>query len=139
MLDCLIIGDEIAKGIANTLPDCKAITAQKMKTQDFISKYRTKLGKNTTVIISLGMADSKDPHVYQNLSLLRSSVEADVVVWMIPNETLFPELASYIEALAQDFGDGTIGIRKDWLEKDGIHPTKKGYKELGKSIKEVVY
>ena len=139
MLDCLIIGDEIAKGIGDVRTECKTIASKKMTTQDFISKYRTKLEKSTTVIISLGMADSKDPHVYQNLSLLRSSIEADVVVWMIPNETLFPELASYIEALAQDFGDGTVGIRKDWLEKDGIHPTKKGYKELGKSLKEVVY
>lgn len=139
MIECLIIGDEIAKGIANTLPECKAITAQKMTIQDFISKYRTKLGKNTTIIISLGMADSKDPHVYQNLSLLRSSIEADIVVWMIPNEKLFPELAIYIEALAQDFGDSTVGIRKDYLGSDGIHPTSKGYKELGKSLKEVVY
>jgi lysophospholipase L1-like esterase len=137
MIDCLIIGDSIAKGLGDVRRDCMTIAKVGINSQDFLGTYSTKLPSSNIVIISLSTNDSKDMHTHENLWLIRQRIDAQYVIWILPNDTR-AETIEYIEALARDFNDGTIKLHKDWLSKDNIHPTGKGYKELGKATMDVV-
>jgi len=137
MIECLIIGDSIAKGLSYVRHDCMTIAKVGINTQDFLGTYSTKLPTSNITIISLSTNDPKDMHTTENLWLIRQRIDTKYAIWILPSDTR-PEIVDYIEALARDFNDGTIKLHKEWLSKDKIHPTAKGYKELGKATQDVV-
>ena len=137
MLDCLIIGDNIAKGLGNVRHECMTVAKVGITSQDYLKTYSTSLPSSNVVIISLSTNDLKGMNTNENLWLIRQRIDAQYVIWILPSD-IHAETIEYIESLARDFNDGTIKIHKDWLSSDKIHPTAKGYKELAKSTNEVI-
>jgi lysophospholipase L1-like esterase len=138
MLDCLIIGDSIAKGLGDVRRDCTTIAKVGINTEHYVEAYSTKLPTSSIAIISLGSNDNPKVSDREQLWVLRERVDANYVIWVLPNEKLFPLAFAAIEDMAREFNDGTIKLHNNWLSHDSIHPTATGYKELAKSTKEVI-
>jgi len=138
MLDCLIIGDSIAKGLGDVRRDCMTIAKVGITTENYIDAYSTKLPDSGIAIISLGSNDNPKISDKEKLWVLRERVNANYVIWVLPNEKLFPLAFTAVEEIAREFNDGTIKMHNNWLSSDNVHPTGKGYKELAKSTKEVM-
>ena len=138
MLDCLILGDSIAQGIAMHRPECTEITQKGVTSQQF--KYETINNAQfthehfKTVIISLGANDTRLIHTFTYLELLRDQIKADRVLWMLP-QTKFQDARNAVLMVADQFHDGIIEIPIRDLGRDKIHPTASGYKTLAEQTK----
>lgn len=126
MLDCLIIGDSIAKGVAQQRPECTAYAKVGVNSRNWNNTYLTKHLSAKVVLISLGSNDSGSINTQRELEVLRELVKGDVVFWVLPYNK--PNLHSFIRELAEDYHDVVLPIAN--ISKDNIHPTSKGYKLL---------
>lgn len=131
MLDCLIIGDSIAVGIAEVRQDCDSIAVVGISSNDFNQRYghdNRMVGGYSTVIISLGSNDW-DPRITKdNLIEIRDRIGAERVLWMLPGIKLSKQRAVVAE-VAKIMGDGVISTSQ--VSPDGVHPTGRGYKSVG--------
>ena len=138
MLDCLILGDSIAQGIAAQRHECVAIVERGITSQQF--KYETINNAQftherfKTVIISLGTNDTRLIHTFTYLELLRDQIKADRVLWMLP-QTKFQDARNAVLMVADQFHDGIIEIPTRDLSHDKIHLTASGYKTLAEQTK----
>jgi len=57
MLECLILGDSIAVGVAQFRPECVAYAKGGINSRQWVNSYITKNRSANTVIISLGSND----------------------------------------------------------------------------------
>ncbi len=133
MLECLILGDSIAKGISQVRTECVSYTQSGINSRDwnnsFVSKIRQKQSKTT--IISLGSNDYKNLNTEVELVALRTNVNSDKVFWIVP--AIKPEKQEIVKNIAKQFGDAYVILGS--LSPDKIHPTSKGYRELGELLK----
>jgi lysophospholipase L1-like esterase len=128
MLDCLILGDSIAKGISDIRTECVAYTKVGINSYNWNNKYLTGNLSAKTVIISLGSNDSNDRKTRDELFTLRQNVKADKVYWILPaNKSTMREAVTLV---AFEFNDIVLPIPQ--LSTDKVHPTSKGYSELAK-------
>ena len=130
MLECLIVGDSIAVGVSQVRPECQAIAKSGINSSNWNKHHLDKLKPTKTLIISLG-ANDLGVNTEENLRTLRSRVQADRVLWLLPSQRLKPEQVRAVKWVAQDFGDTVIPRPEKNISADGVHPTYKGYKELG--------
>ena len=131
MLDCMIIGDSIAVGVAQQRPECVAYATGGLNTWQWNKKYGSKVLASPAVIISLGTNDHSGVHTFKELSRMRANVTAERVFWILPpcnDKFCKPDVNEIVEIIARSRGD-TI-IKTDRLQKDAIHPSWAGYKEL---------
>ena len=131
MLECLIIGDSIAVGIAQQRPECVAYAQGGINTWQWNKKFGEKVIASPSVIISLGTNDHKGVHTFKELSRMRANVTAQHVYWIMPpcnDKFCKPDVNDIVEIIARSRGD-TI-IKTNRLQKDAIHPSWAGYKEL---------
>ena len=138
MLECLIIGDSIAQGVAALRPECAHYTQVGINSKDFNHKHRVTFSGDT-VIISLGTNDNKYVDTYQELIKLRLRIESKRVIWILPH-AVNPKSGSNIEivqASVQSIADaqGDIVVKIPEPTADNYHPTGKGYRELAKETK----
>jgi lysophospholipase L1-like esterase len=126
MLECLILGDSIAVGIAQHRPECIAYATVGINSRKFVDNHITGDLNAKTVIISLGSNDTKNIKTLSELFALRQVIKADRVYWVLPAKDTQAKEA--VGIVADKFEDKTIQITK--LSKDGIHPTGKEYIEL---------
>jgi lysophospholipase L1-like esterase len=127
MIDCLIVGDSIAKGVSDIRKDCVAYVQSGISTHDWLHKFRDKQLFGKTVVISLGSNDlASMRHEREDLEYLRSSISADHVLWILP--AIKPHIGDIITQIADNYGDTVLEMVK--LSPDGVHPTGKGYKEI---------
>ena len=131
MIECLILGDSIAVGTAQTRPDCAVYAKSGINSRDFVNRYIGKDLVAETVLISLGSNDYKQIKTKNELLDLRSQVVAKKVYWVIP--AIKPEIQEIVEQVANKYGDWIIRIPN--LSTDGVHPTRQGYKRIGEIIK----
>ena len=133
MIECLILGDSIAKGISQVRTECVSYTQTGINSRDwndsFVSKIRQKQSKTT--IISLGSNDYKELNTEVELVALRTNVNSDRVFWIVP--AIKPEKQQIVKNIAKQFGDAYVILGN--LSSDKIHPTTKGYRELGELLK----
>ncbi len=127
MLDCLILGDSIAKGISDIRKECVAYVQSGINSQDWNDKFIKKIKPARTTIISLGSNDFKKLNTEIELVVLRSYVNSDRVFWIIP--AIKPEKQELIKKIARLYGDTFVIIPE--LSQDKVHPTYDGYKQLG--------
>lgn len=138
MLDCLILGDSIAQGVAALRHECVAIVEKGVSSQQF--KYETiNNGQFThqhfkTVIISLGTNDSHWEVTEIYLRILRERVKGDRVWWILP-QPRFVNARNAVLMVADTYGDQVLEVPEKILEKDRIHPTAAGYKSLAEQTK----
>lgn len=137
MFECLVIGDSIAVGTHAYLPKCESYSKGGLNSWQWNNRYLAKdLGPAETVIISLGTNDHKGVKTLKELETMRSLVVGKRVFWIMPpcnNKFCKPEVNQYVKQVAEKYGDTVIGTTR--LQKDSIHPSAAGYKELAEQVK----
>jgi len=132
MLECLIVGDSIAVGTATARPECVAYAKGGINSYQWLNKNIDKtplIAK--TVIISLGSNDHKYVKTESELQAIRELTKADRVYWILP--AIKPDIQEIVRKVAAQHGDTVLPITR--LQKDGVHPSWAGYKELGEKTK----
>lgn len=134
MLECLILGDSIAQGIANHRPECVEYAHVGWNSQRFNRRYNTTQLDANTVVISLGTNDNGNIDTYEQLSVLRSRIDARRVIWIMPS-AINPRsganlsiIQSSIRGIARANGDSILTIPRPMADR--YHPAGLGYKNL---------
>ena len=127
MIECLILGDSIAKGVSQIRTECVAFVQSGINSKDWNDAYVKKIKPAKTTIISLGSNDFKHLNTEIELVALRSFVNSDQVFWIVP--AIKPEKQEIVKKIARHYGDTFIIIPE--LSPDKVHPTYKGFRQLG--------
>ena len=132
MLECLIVGDSIAVGTAAARPECVAYAKGGINSYQWLNKNIDKMPLIAkTVIISLGSNDHKYVKTESELQAIRELTKADRVYWILP--AIKPDIQEIVRKVAAQHGDTVLPITR--LQKDGVHPSWAGYKELGEQTR----
>ena len=130
MLDCLIVGDSIAVGTSQVRTECVSYSKGGINSHQWVNQY---IGKTPlqakTVIISLGSNDHKYVKTESELETIRQLTKADRVYWILP--AIKPNIQEIVKKVAEKYGDTILPITR--LQKDGVHPSWAGYKEIAKA------
>lgn len=127
MFECLILGDSIAVGTHQVgRPECAVYAKGGINSWQFNKMYPQPFDSKT-VIISLGSNDHKGVKTKKELLDMRARVKAEKVYWILP--AIKPEIQEIVEEIAHQNKDWIIMI--PYLQKDGIHPSHRGYKKIG--------
>jgi lysophospholipase L1-like esterase len=132
MLDCLVLGDSIAVGLHQQLPQCQSLSKGGWNTAQWNRDYLKNDLAAQTVIISLGSNDHKGIKTQAELEQLRAKVTAGRVFWILP--AIKSEVQRIVKVIAVLHGDTVVPI--DRLQPDGVHPSWAGYKQIASSIKQ---
>ena len=127
MMDCLILGDSIAVGIAAHTAKCRSQAAVGMASGHLTPTISWPAAD--TVVISIGSNDSNMRMLTENLQRIRAATVASRIVWILPAHRM---QADTVAAFAGRYGDTTITIPQ--LEPDGIHPTQRAYQLIARAI-----
>lgn len=136
MLECLIVGDSIAVGVAQVRTECVSHSIGGYNTWQWNKKFKTVDLSAKSVIISLGTNDHAGVHTFKELSEMRARVTAGNVFWIMPpcnDKFCKPNVNEWVRIIAESRGD--VIIKTDRLQKDAIHPSWAGYKELADKTK----
>lgn len=138
MLDCLVLGDSIAVGTQMIKKECVAYAKSGYTSREYNKEFvkDKKEFKSEIVIISLGTNDFKGIDTLEELRYVRKNVKASRVYWIEPpcNEYFCKKnVNAFVRQIAQENGDFLIGTKK--LQKDNIHPSVAGYKEIAEQAK----
>ena len=132
MIDCLIVGDSIAVGTSQVRTECVSYSKGGINSHQWVNQY---IGKTPlqakTVIISLGSNDHKYVKTESELETIRQLTKADRVYWILP--AIKPNIQEIVKKVAEKYGDTILPITR--LQKDGVHPSWAGYKELADKTK----
>ena len=127
MLECLILGDSIAKGISQVRTECVAYVQSGINSHDYNDTYGKRVKPAKTTIISLGSNDYTNLNTEVELVALRSRIGDSRVFWILP--PVKPQKQNLVREVARSYGDTIINIPE--LSPDKVHPTHKGYRQLG--------
>ncbi len=134
MLECLIIGDSIAVGVDMAAPrECVSYAQGGYNSWQWNRRWRGVPLEADTVVISLGTNDHRYVNTERELLRIRSRIRANRVVWVMPPcsaRFCNPGVNATVSRISYQYGDRTIGTVR--LQRDGIHPSWKGYKQLVK-------
>lgn len=139
MIDCLILGDSIAVGVAMFKKECISLSKGGINSQQYNKKYAGIELYSEAVLISLGSNDHKWVKTKQELLKLRHNVNAKRVYWVLPEGNLpaggkdIEDVRRNVLEVAEEHGDMVLPILS--ISKDGIHPTGVGYKNLAEEFK----
>jgi lysophospholipase L1-like esterase len=92
-----------------------------------------------TVIISLGSNDHKGVKTEKELETIRALTKADRVYWILPHgnhpksNISIEDIQTIVKKVAEKNGDIVLPITR--VQKDNIHPSWAGYKELAEKTK----
>jgi hypothetical protein len=128
MLDCLIAGDSIALGLQSRVPECTVDARVGASSAEIIGKVKDSI----VLFVSAGSNDALDPHLEQNLMVMRVKTTGRVI-WILP---VNDRAAKIIMEVARKFKDDCIGFGGG---PDKVHPTTKEYDNLGVIIREEIY
>lgn len=134
MLECLIIGDSIAVGLAAHRPECASLSKGGINTWQWNQKYKSQDLTADSVIISLGSNDHKHVKTQHELTKIRQQVNARQVYWILPHGNLkaseveIKKIQTIVKEIAAEYGDIVVPITR--VQKDNIHPSTAGYKQL---------
>ena len=135
MIDCLIMGDSIAQGIAENKPECHRMTRIGISSASFNDAFLYKIGQvvSDTVLISLGSNDGSYTHTYDRIKIIRHKVIGKKVFWVLPlnNESARIDIIK----VAKEFGDLVIDAKNYPISPDGIHPNSVGYRKIAEQMK----
>lgn len=135
MLECLILGDSIAVGTIQARPGCIEMAKGGINSWQWNKTYGDRPALDgmdyKTVIISLGSNDHKGVNTQKEIEAVRSRVNAKRVFWIMP--AIKPNVQEIVRAVAEKNGDTIIPITR--LQRDGVHPSTAGYKEIANATK----
>lgn len=138
MLECLILGDSIAVGIAQARPECISLARSGITSEKWVRGFGAnpyfKDDYYKVAVISLGTNDTRGM-TSDMLHLLRKEVKAKKVIWILPSYSLKPVQRSVIIELANEFKDVVIDISQH-IGRDGFHPPSlEEYKKIADKTK----
>jgi lysophospholipase L1-like esterase len=140
MIDCMIIGDSIAVGTANYREECVADYAKGgLNSWQWNKRYKDANLSSSMLIISLGTNDHKYVNTRKELEAMRKRVVSNRVYWVLPmgnspkSEVSLEEIQSIVSEIAKKYNDTVISTKR--LQKDKIHPSWAGYKELAEKTR----
>ena len=139
MIDCIILGDSIAVGTHLQRHECVSYSKGGINSWQWNKQFNDANLNANFVIISLGSNDHKYIKTYDELQKLRTKVKASKVFWILPNGNLkasevdIETIRIMIREIAVKYGDTVLPITS--VQKDGIHPTSKGYRDLAEKSK----
>lgn len=137
MLECMIIGDSIAVGVAMVRKECVSYSRGGWNSwqwnKDYLHLAITK--PYETIIISLGANDHKGVKTESELRKMRENIQGKRVFWISPGMDRKPIAQTAIEKIAKEYGDVVLPRPQDHMSTDKIHPTVKGYKILGEQTR----
>jgi hypothetical protein len=134
MLECLILGDSIAVGTQMFAKQCALVGKGGINTWQFNKMYPTADLTAKTVIISLATNDHKYIDTEAELLKMRERVKGQRVFWVLPAGNLkaggvnIQWIQGLVREIAAKYGDTVLPI--NGLQKDGIHPSWSGYKNI---------
>jgi lysophospholipase L1-like esterase len=131
LIPCLVIGDSIAVGVGQTLPECRTEARVGITSQQFIHELLSPQQADK-VVISLGVNDGPSAYTIPNLKRVRETVHGRTVFWLLPAHHDYARAA--IRSVATQFGDRLIDCTPE-AGPDGLHPTGAGYRTLGALIR----
>jgi len=126
MLECLVLGDSIAVGVGQNLPQCETIAKVGLSSSQVLASV--KAVSKDIVVVSVGSNDPKNPELLRNVRALRAKINAKYVVWLLPYDR---SASGVINQVANSNRDFVVNLR-DYTTKDGVHPTN--YKILAKEL-----
>jgi hypothetical protein len=137
MLECLVIGDSIATGIASVMPQCIRMADVGISSSGWYSKYGSRPALDMQaykfVVISLSTNDGEVP--VATLKKMRDKVVATRVMWILPSQVRGYQRQKIFD-LARSYGDIPIDITP-YVGPDKIHPpTVEAYQKVAKKIME---
>lgn len=137
MIDCMIIGDSIAVGVATARPECVSHSRGGWNSWQWNRDYLAPASAQSvkTVIISLGANDHAGVKTERELRRMREAIRGQRVFWIDPGQDRKPVPHAVIAKLAQEFGDTILPRPRDHMSADGIHPTGRGYRVLADSTR----
>lgn len=136
MLECLILGDSIAKGISDIRTECVARVQSGINSHEYSNRFILHTQGDLeakTVIISLGSNDYKSLDTYEELVSLRENIKGDRVYWILPN--IKEDKRKQVWMVANKFKDIVLDARNHARSPDQVHPTYSGYKTLAQETK----
>ncbi len=133
MLPCLVLGDSLAVGVGQTLPECRTEARVGMTARQFVHELSSPQQADR-VVISLGVNDGASAYTISNLLRVRENVRGRAVYWLLPAHHEYTRAA--IQQVAARFGDWLIDCTPT-VGPDGLHPTGAGYRRLGALIRTV--
>jgi len=136
MIECLILGDSIAKGISDIRKECVAYVKSGINSYDYVNRhvlYTQGNNQAKTIIISLGSNDLKNINTFEELDTLRQMIKADRVYWIIPNIKETKRRAVW--DVANKYHDWVVDARGYDRSPDTVHPTYKGYKAIAEETR----
>ncbi len=139
MLDCLIIGDSIAVGTQAVMKNCSSYAVGGYNTWQWNKKFSDKNLESNNIIISLGTNDHKGVKTYSELEKIRNKIKNSNVFWILPpcNDGFCKEdINKIVQDIAKKNGDIIVGTNR--LQKDNIHPSWVGYKEIAEKIEKEI-
>lgn len=137
MIDCMIIGDSIAVGVAMQRKECVAYAKGGWNSWQWNKDYLSKATANfhETIIISLGANDHSGVKTEKELRKMRESIKGKRVFWIDPGKDRKPIPHEAMSKIATEYGDTILSRPMNHMSSDGIHPTGKGYKLLAEQTK----
>jgi lysophospholipase L1-like esterase len=139
MIECLLLGDSIAVGLYHHVGPCESLSKSGWNTWQWNRDYLKHDLSAKTVIISLGSNDHKYIKTQAELEKLREKITAGHVFWVLPHGNLpagglsIQEVQRIIKMIAAQHGDTVIPITR--VQRDSIHPSWAGYKQIAKEVK----
>jgi lysophospholipase L1-like esterase len=140
MLECLIIGDSIAVGTATVRQECVSYSKGGINSYQWVNQNISKMPLQAkTVIISLGSNDHKGVKTQKELETIRELTKADRVYWILPHgnhpksNVSIEDIQAIVKKVAEKNSDIVLPITR--VQKDNIHPSWAGYKELANQTK----
>ena len=139
MIECLVLGDSIAVGLHQQLSRCDSLSKGGWNTWQWNRDYLKYDLSAKTVIISLGSNDHRYIKTQAELERLREKITAGRVFWVLPHGNLpagglpIEEVQRIIKMIAAIHGDTVIPITR--VQRDNIHPSWEGYKQIAKAVK----
>lgn len=132
MIDCLILGDSIAVGTHLQRYECVSYSKGGINSWQWNRDYLKNNLTAKTVIISLGSNDHAGVRTKAELQRIREKVGTSArVFWILP--AIKPDIQEIVKQMAIEYGDTVLPITR--LQKDGVHPSWAGYKELAERTK----
>ena len=126
MLDCLILGDSIAVGVAQMRPACESAARVGINSSSFVTTMLGAAQRSVeSVVISLGVNDGPAVATLSNLRRLRLGLQARQVTWLLPG--LKDEVRTAIRTVAAEHGDRLVDTRPH-VGADHLHPNATGYR-----------
>ena len=135
MIDCLIIGDQVADGMIEHVKGCALLSSPGMTISEFYREHiRSHLIYNNDwdmVIICVGINERSDNrHTIDVLRELRHGIRATNVYWMLPPESMF-DVRNAVHDAAMGRQDMIIDVA-GW-NKNTLSP--RGYREAASKIR----